>query len=356
MPSIYRDTFFDEPREASLIKLRLLEKYLVPWTIKVGSTAPGGSLCVVDGFAGRGDYADGTAGSPRLILDRARSADSRRVACVFVEKKGANASKLRTVCSSYRDVENTLIEGDFWAHIEEVLRLVKGRPLLALVDPFGVKDLDYKKIGALVNGSAKCDLVVTFVDSAVARIVATYPEDVAKAIGPRIEGEGYAATFARNMAAEGRFLPGGRFAIRQSFDSEKKYELIVFSRSHHAYQLWNDFMTKEWRIQRAERTLRKSPLQGTFAGIDEWTAASYEAEDIANAATDILEWCRKRHTTSFTRVEMLNAFVVYRFASFHTSTLKRALASLAERGSVHSDSTSGHKIDQRRWRLTDPQP
>jgi hypothetical protein len=154
------------------------------------------------------------------------------------------------------------------------------------------------------------------------------------------------------MSAEGGFLIGGRFPIRQSFDSEKKYELIVFSRSPHAYQLWNDFMTKEWRKQRAERTLRKAPLQGTFEGIDQWVADSYEAEDISNAATDILEWCRERRRSSFTRAEMLNSFVVDRFASFHTSTLKRALTALAEKGTVRCDLAEGRKIDQRRWQLS----
>jgi hypothetical protein len=356
MPSKYRSTFFDEPREASRIKLRLLEKYLVPWTAKVGSTAPGGRLCVVDGFAGQGDYDDGTPGSPRLILDQARAAGREygyRIGCVFVDMKNAHATKLKALCRQYEDVEGCVIHGDFWKNIDEIRRLVDGRPLLTLVDPFGVKSLDYERIGILVNGSRKCDLVVTFVDSAAARIAGSYPLDIAKAIGPRKDDEEFAATFARNMASKGRFLAGGRFPIHQSIDREKKYELVVFSRSHHAYELWNNFMTTEWRKQRTARTHKQFPPQRALAGMAEWADASDAQEDVANAADEMLAWLRLRANPSFTRIETIREFVVHRFAAFNTSTLKRGLTLLEDRGSVSCESKVVRNIDQRRWRLTD---
>jgi three-Cys-motif partner protein len=190
MPSKYRTTFFDEPREASLIKLRILEKYLTPWTSKVGSAAPGGGLCVLDCFAGRGDYLDGSAGSPRVILEHARSA-RYKIGCIFIEKKRQWASDLTALCNGYADVNSTVIHGDFREFIDEVTNLVQGRPLLMLVDPYGVKDLDYQKIGMIARSAAKCDLVVTFVDSAARRLASDYPREISQAIGPRIEGEDY---------------------------------------------------------------------------------------------------------------------------------------------------------------------
>ncbi len=57
-------------REGSKRKHRLLAKYLVLFSSKVGSRAP--EIYCVDGFAGRGQYDNGDDGSPLLI---ARIAD-----------------------------------------------------------------------------------------------------------------------------------------------------------------------------------------------------------------------------------------------------------------------------------------
>jgi hypothetical protein len=350
MPSKYRTTFFDEPREASLIKLRILEKYLTPWTSKVGSAAPGGRLCVLDCFAGRGDYLDGSPGSPRLILEHAGTA-RYEIGCIFVEKKKEWASRLSALCSRHSDVDSTVIHGDFRERIGDVVDLIQGRPLLMLVDPYGVKDLDYKKIGLIARSTAKCDLVVTFVDSAARRLASGYPRDIVRAIGPRTGSEDYGASFAANMASEGGFLPGGRFDIKQSFDASKKYELIVFSRSHHAYELWNNFMTSESRRQRTNYTEQQFPLEAALDGMADWAQDMDRQQDIDDAAAEIMSWARDRKEP-FTRPELVQHFTVHRFASFHTSTLKNALQQLAAHGRIYAFGAGG-STDRRRWTIND---
>ena len=59
-----------EYREHTRVKHILLEKYLAAWVPILGKWNP--KICYFDGFAGRGEYADGSLGSPIIAL---RTAD-----------------------------------------------------------------------------------------------------------------------------------------------------------------------------------------------------------------------------------------------------------------------------------------
>ena len=84
--------FFDNLRDYQEIKLRILRKFLPPWSAKLGSLAQRSNKVIwyVDGFAGEGKYKDGSDGSPLLGLRSARhTLDQNRqyqLACFFVEK------------------------------------------------------------------------------------------------------------------------------------------------------------------------------------------------------------------------------------------------------------------------------
>ena len=58
--------FFDNLRDHSEVKHRILASFLTPWAAKLGSTFRGrsGVIWYVDGFAGAGKYGDGRDGSP----------------------------------------------------------------------------------------------------------------------------------------------------------------------------------------------------------------------------------------------------------------------------------------------------
>jgi three-Cys-motif partner protein len=335
----YRSTFFDEPKEESLIKLRILQKYLVPWSAKVGSASVGKTIWVVDGFAGPGTYenVEGTPGSPRRILDQARKVAIQnrpfRIACLFVEKNRRHWETLRALCSTYSEVVTHVLEGDFWSQVDEIALTVAGQPMFLVIDPFGIKGLDYRKLASLANSSQKCDLVVTFVTGAVPRLESQYRDDIELAIGPAGPNDASAAeTFARNMAEAAGFLPGGRFAITQSLDIAAAYELIVFSRSYHAYKLWNDFVTNEW-IEVA-RLKPKEAMKPLMLGFEDAFAQADATDERNEAANDILEWARGRQR--FTRRELIEEFVVWRFGDYHTRTLNQALTILEAEGRIAS--------------------
>lgn len=357
MPSKYRDEFFDEPRDESLIKLRIYKKYLVPWASKVGSTAPGSTIWVVDGFAGPGSYKDAaeTSGSPKLILDHARRELERgakyKVGCIFVEEKLTSWEQLRHLCRQYPDVESYPIRGDFWHQIEAIIDIVQGQPMLAVIDPFGVKGMDYMKLTQLANASDKCDLIVTFFESAVPRVKPSFPEAITKAIGPESSTDkSPAETFARNLRNETRFLPAGRFPIKQSFDRAKAYELVVLSRSVHAYRIWNDLVTREWQKLRQARGMAQAARGQRFLQGISMEAIDAD-EDLRSAANAILDWWRRSDHELFQRKDMIDDFVVSRFSDYHSSTLRQALKALESAGRLRCEVK--RSADTSDWRVID---
>ena len=91
-----------EYREHTRVKHILLEKYLAAWIPILGSWNQ--KICYFDGFAGKGEYLDGTIGSPIVAL---KVADRKanyfgKLSCIFIEK-----------------------DGDYYRNLEEVLEREK---------------------------------------------------------------------------------------------------------------------------------------------------------------------------------------------------------------------------------------
>ena len=86
-----------EYREHTRVKHILLEKYLAPWIKILGRRHS--RICFVDGFAGRGEYAEGTWGSPIKALKVADelAGSYSRMSFVFIEKNEDNFRNLEEV-------------------------------------------------------------------------------------------------------------------------------------------------------------------------------------------------------------------------------------------------------------------
>ena len=130
--------FFDNLRDYSEIKLRILGRFLVPWAAKLGSLAVRGNgvIWYVDGFAGKGRYDDGGEGSPLLGLRRAKHTQiekrSYELACFFVEKRRNNWESLENIVIPFRrdgiDVVNR--HGEFSTFVPEIVRATQRSPVL----------------------------------------------------------------------------------------------------------------------------------------------------------------------------------------------------------------------------------
>lgn len=137
--------FFESRRAAAVLKHSILSKYIVPFTAKAGFRSDGNRVMIVDGYAGRGRYEDGSPGSPALIAEAAQDPRlrGRTIECLFVEKREAEYTEL---CSMLTEVEKSSTTPITWSarrgnvadHLDELLDRATGVPLFLFLDPFGL--------------------------------------------------------------------------------------------------------------------------------------------------------------------------------------------------------------------------
>nr|WP_281199904.1 three-Cys-motif partner protein TcmP [Lentzea jiangxiensis] len=105
-----------------------------------------GRVVYLDGFSGPGRYEPdkgqsvGAEGSPLLAMQTADAVEAfrRTLHCVFVERAPQHFKNLCQVLAreaSSRDYET--LHGDVSKHLDHVMALAEGQPLLAFLDPFG---------------------------------------------------------------------------------------------------------------------------------------------------------------------------------------------------------------------------
>lgn len=129
--------FFDAKQGAAVYKHGILHRYLPPFVSKVGSTSKDGIVYYLDGYAGPGIYNDGSEGSPALALHTAEALKKiRRLQGICVESDTEDYSKLCSLFTNYPDWKavNSKIEDC----LDNLLLGIKGFPLFAFFDPFGL--------------------------------------------------------------------------------------------------------------------------------------------------------------------------------------------------------------------------
>jgi three-Cys-motif partner protein len=124
----------------SIFKHALLKHYMQPFLAMTGSTSAGRRLVVMDGYAGRGRYADGSPGSAEFILRAVESLrESRTVATYFAETDLDNYRALESVVGEYvaKGLPATALHGSAEEHLSNVVAVAKGVPLFLFLDPCG---------------------------------------------------------------------------------------------------------------------------------------------------------------------------------------------------------------------------
>lgn len=139
--------------EHTKAKHQLLDKYLGGWLAILGTRHD--RLLIFDGFAGRGEYPDGSSGSPLIILQKAnelmQQARVEKVICAFVEKDHNNFTNLSTVLERvHPQFPNVGVIGpynsDFASVVDDVIEQTKGRliPSFFFIDPFGFTGVPFR--------------------------------------------------------------------------------------------------------------------------------------------------------------------------------------------------------------------
>ncbi|PSR62133.1 hypothetical protein C8258_25830 [Nocardia sp. MDA0666] len=137
----------DKVHAQSVFKHQILDSYITPFVMMTGSkpqahSSPGGQNRVVllDGFAGRGRYADGTPASAEYMLLAAQKAKNRlSVEVELVEKYRPSFENLARVTAEYRarGIVAEAHHGQVENYLDSVIDRATGVPLFLFLDPCG---------------------------------------------------------------------------------------------------------------------------------------------------------------------------------------------------------------------------
>ncbi|RZT75507.1 three-Cys-motif partner protein [Pseudonocardia sediminis] len=150
------DEYWAEPNLPSTFKHELLTRYVPMFTGMTGSRAQGHRVVFLDGYAGRGRYGNGSAGSPERIMQMAEH-QHRTVgltcASYFVEQDPTSANDLAGVVAEYtrRGVPAHVRDTNVDSVLEEVLTSAHGHPLFLFLDPTGY-GLPYQRLVDILAG------------------------------------------------------------------------------------------------------------------------------------------------------------------------------------------------------------
>ncbi len=345
--------FFDHLRDHTEIKLRILGKFIVPWSAKLGyktRVRGGKQIWYVDGFAGPGRYGDGAEGSPIIGASRAlsvlRAGSGHILGCVNVE---LDSSRYEALCRETRPYEQDGVpvynfKGDFSEVIPEILEIVgQDDAMLVFIDPFGVRPLKFDNLKPLVSRQGETDLFLTFHTPAVSRLVTEYPDYVTEAVGSDDWRSGWPSrgvqavldTLSRNLRELGQFFAVAWYAIRSEREAAAKYHLVLASRSYHAFELVNDFVCQEEKA--LDRKYYAKLAQSSFLPLIDAGAS----ENRLVAA--ILEFGNSHPKTM--RHQIVQHVVLAHWGHWHTGEIKRAVGGLIDAERILREKRAPARID-----------
>ncbi len=158
--------FFNELKEWSEIKHRLLEKYLQPYCYKLGSW--NNELFYIDGFAGPGTYKkDKRKGSPLIAIEWAKQfyEEERKFSlkCIFVEYDKTYYKELKNHTIELENVGLVYpFHGKFEDKIREILNIIKKSPAFFFIDPFGLAPIKFDILKPIFEREAITELLINF--------------------------------------------------------------------------------------------------------------------------------------------------------------------------------------------------
>lgn len=140
MPTGTDAGLLESPKPQSVYKHGILEQYVVRFATMTASKLTPKRSVLVDGFAGRGRFDTGEAGSAEhMMLAALKVKGSTTIDLVLVEKKREDYKFLVSVADEYRarglriDSHN----GNCEDHLNDALRLAAGASLFLFLDPCG---------------------------------------------------------------------------------------------------------------------------------------------------------------------------------------------------------------------------
>jgi three-Cys-motif partner protein len=270
------DSFFDEPKEQSLVKARIVEKYFWAWAkviiAQIKSQKSKGrrvdeKIAYIDLFAGTGMYKDGSKSTPIKVLEKAISDPDIRnmLVTLFNDAKVDHIHSLQKAIDAitgiddlkYKPEVNNFKIGEKNLEIFDV-------PTLFFLDPYSYKGLSLNLIYAVVkNWGCDClfffnynrinmDLTNPIAEDDINDLFGKIRADIVRKKLKLIKSEDREFTIIEAICEALKEI-GIKYVQPFRFKHEKKnrtsHHLIFVSKDKRGYQIIKDIMAKESSYQ-----------------------------------------------------------------------------------------------------------
>lgn len=151
------EKYWDDARSQGVLKHKLMAEYLPVFFIRTSSV--GKSAAYIDGFAGRGKYADGGLGSAGLMLEFAAAQlygrSRTKLALRLFEKDANSFDHLQSLSQTYasRRIDVVCEKGDVTDKLAQTLEPLIGMPAFLFLDPCGV-GIPFELLSSSLNRTA----------------------------------------------------------------------------------------------------------------------------------------------------------------------------------------------------------
>lgn len=381
-PATREQRFFRRVRLWTWIKHTILADYFVPWAMKVGSSAP--EIFVIDAFAGAGSYKDALTGetrdgSPVIAALRAQEYARRRpgksMRVIAVERDRTNYEALVRRVGGFSELV-IVRHGSFITHVDEITQIVGNAPVLVLLDPIGLKQINAAACKRLLDRPGKTDAFVIVDFQIVHRTAGQLLSDGAP--NPAIAGsaanaanidaffDGSArwreiATSSRSRSAReqayldlyfaevlsGRFDRMCVYPVKPRYDGPVKYWIVQASSHIDALLLMNDEIVKVDQ----ELYLRTYADENALPGIAESLYAAEMERRHEALEKEILELVVKAGAAGTTFGAVTSELLPRYFGLVKQGRYSRVTKTLVRDGEVKREQRAAAKLkeDERLW-------
>jgi three-Cys-motif partner protein len=338
------DNFFASPKLWSKRKHRLLGKYLIPFSAKLGSRAS--LIYCIDGFAGAAKYEDGSPGSPLMMAhlsDKcAASSKPVKLRLINVEKDRENFRALKYITQNWETKGVvTNLKGRFGDFVKDILSTISNNPAFFFIDPYGPTKVLFSHLLPILKREQRVtELMINFDADGLRRIADTMHSstsnqsavkaaltnimNVTKIIGSDLWEqpfrEGRLSTQERENLLLRLYMSNiskydysvAAYAIRKSMKDSPKYYLLYCTRHPDGIVLMSNFVREEEDRLIQEATADNNQPKFPSEEFDELRQESISRrKELLDLTIEYL-----KHHNQTTRGEVRKYFCFNRFGEF----------------------------------------
>ncbi|QLE58109.1 three-Cys-motif partner protein TcmP [Nostoc sp. TCL26-01] len=262
-------SFFEEQKEQSLIKARIVEKYFWAWAKVIIPTAKQArhEIAYIDLFAGPGRYKDGSKSTPIKVLETAIADPDMRnmLKTLFNDANSEHTNSLQEAIEAIPGIEQLrykpeVMNFEVGENIVNDFSRLNFIPTLFFVDPWGYKGLSLELINSVVKNWG-CDCLFFFNYNRINMGIGNAAvEDHVNALFGKIRADKLREKL-QLLKPEERELTiieaicealqemGGKYVLPFRFKHENgnrtSHHLIFVSKHIKGYEIMKDIMAKE---------------------------------------------------------------------------------------------------------------